>query len=427
MSSHSIRELTSRYNILLVRWVLIIATSYLLLFTRHGGTVSVGTGLFIAAYLASNIGLGATLPYLHSRRRFDIGVVLFDTAAISIAILMTGHSGSDFFPVYFLIVFLAALTQRLRLLVGAAVLISIVQLSTISRFVSLHDLLMQGYLLRIPFLFAVALFFGYEVEGAYQRQRIAAAAARRRRRVDLMSAATHDLKNPLGVIQSLAELLLDGAAGPLAPAQASLTRRIHASAVHVLQLAVNSLDATRIRSGHLTFLRTPANMADIVERVVSRARSASALKDIALQWSSDPPSLVAIDVLQMERVVANLLDNAIKYTPTGGTVRVTVRTCPGQVILEVRDNGPGIPPSELPLIFDKYRRAATLRIEGSGLGLFIVKAIVDGHGGTIDAQSTLGAGTTVTVRLPSAQADMRAQITGAARSPARRRWRLSWI
>ncbi len=428
MKSQSIRELTSRHNMVLVRWVLIIATSYLLIFSRGASTVSPGVALFIAFYLASNIALSAALPRLHSRPRFDIAVVVFDTVAVSIAILLTRNGGGDFFPVYFLVVFLGALTQRLGLLVGAAVLISIVHVSTISQFVSIHDLLSEGYILRIPFLLAVALFFGYEVESTYQRERLADAAARKQRRVDFMAAITHDLKNPLGVIQSLSELLLDGSAGALTPEQASLARRIHASVVHVIQLAVNSLDATRIKSGHLTLLRTPASLADIVERVVVRARSASDLKEIALQWSAQPaPPLVAIDVLQMERVVANLLDNAIKYTPPGGNVGATITTLAGELTLEVSDNGPGIPSAELPTIFDKYqRRAATIGIAGTGLGLFIVKAIVAAHGGTVDAHSTVGAGTSITVRLPTAQADSQAAGARILHSTPRRCWRLSW-
>lgn len=427
MSSPSIRELTSRHNMVLVRWVLIIATSYLLLFTRPAAAVTPLMGLFIAAYLASNIALSVALPHLHSRRRFDTLVVLFDTTAVAIAILLT-RDGSEFFPVYFLIVFLGALTQRLSLLVGATLALSVVHLSTISQFVSVQDLLSRGYLLRIPFMLAVALFLGYEVEGVYQHTRLAEAAARRRRRIDFLAAITHDLKNPLGSIQMLAELLLDGGTGTLTPKQASLIRRIHSSAIHVLQLAVNSLDATRIKSGHLTLLRTPANLAEIVDRVMVRARSAAELKDIELHWSAiPPPPLVAMDVLQIERVVANLVDNAIKYTPKGGRVRVTTCTLPGQLLLAVRDNGPGIPPTELLAVFAKYqRREATMGIEGSGLGLFIVKAIVEAHGGSVEAQSTEGAGTTMTVRLPTALADRRPAATRPEAAVAQRRWRLSW-
>jgi signal transduction histidine kinase len=427
MSNLPARELTSRHHMVLVRWVLIVATAYLLLFTRPAGATSVVVGLFIAAYLTSNIVLAAALPRLRSRRRLDTGVVLFDTAAVSVAILLT-RNGSDFFPVYFLVVFLGALTQRASLLAGAAVAISVVHLSTLAQFVSLHDLLMKGYLVRIPFLLAVGVFFGYEVEVAARRERAAEAAARKRRRVDFLAAATHDLKNPLSVIQSLAELLLDDTAGPLSPEQSALTRRIHASVVHVIQLAVNSLDATRIRSGHLSLLRTPANLADIVERVVLRARSAADVKGIALRCSAEPPPpTAALDVLQIERVVANLIDNAVKYTPPGGSVTTTIAARRGELVLDVRDDGPGIPTSELPAIFGKYRRrAATSGIEGTGLGLFIVKAIVEAHGGSVDAQSTVGVGTTLTVRLPTTPAGTSRPLTGDLPVPMHGRRRLSW-
>lgn len=428
MRSQSSRELTSRHNVVLVRWVLIIATSYLTLFSRPIGEVPPSVGLFVAAYLASNVVLSAVVTRIYSRRQLDIGVVLFDSVAVSIALALTKNVAADFFPVYFLVLFLGALTQRLGLLVGAAVLLSVVHLSTISQFVSLHEMLANGYLLRIPFLLAVALFFGYEVDSMSQRERAASAAARKRQRTESVSAIIHDLKNPLGVIQSLAELLLDGDAGALMPEQAALTRRIHASVQHVLKLAVNLLDATRIDAGRLTLLHAPAQLADIVERAVLRARSASDLKDIELRFSAAPrPPTGDLDALQIERVIANLLDNAIKYTPHGGAVTVTIAALPSELILDVRDNGPGIPPAELPAIFEKYRRRlATSGIDGSGLGLFIVKAIVEAHGGSVAADSVLGEGTRITVRLPTARADLRQAPLAVTPAAAPARWKLSW-
>jgi signal transduction histidine kinase len=428
MRSQSSRELTSRYNVVLVRWVLIIATSYLTLFSRPVGEVPTSVGLFIAAYLASNVVLSAVITRVYSRRQLDIGVVLFDSVAVSVALALTKNVAADFFPVYFLVLFLGALTQRLGLLVGTAVLLSVVHLSTISQFVSLHEMLANGYLLRIPFLLAVALFFGYEVDSMSQRERAASAAARKRQRTESVSAVIHDLKNPLGVIQSLAELLLDGDAGALTSEQAALTRRIHASVQHVLKLAVNLLDATRIDAGRLTLLRAPAQLADIVERTVLRARSASDLKDIELRFSPVPrPPTSDLDALQIERVVANLLDNAIKYTPYGGTVTVTIAALPSELILDVCDNGPGIPPAELPAIFEKYRRRlATSGIDGSGLGLFIVKAIVEAHAGSVTADSVLGEGTRITVRLPTARADLWQAPLAVMPAALPAGWKLSW-
>ncbi len=112
-----------------------------------------------------------------------------------------------------------------------------------------------------------------------------------------------------------------------------------------------------------------------------------------------------IDAVQTERVVSNLLANAIKFTPTGGVIEVSVRYRDGRVVLTVSDTGRGIAASELPHVFDKYHREGTNhRIEGSGLGLFIVKAIVQSQGGNVRIDSALGKGTTVTVSLPTSSA-----------------------
>jgi signal transduction histidine kinase len=105
-------------------------------------------------------------------------------------------------------------------------------------------------------------------------------------------------------------------------------------------------------------------------------------------------------------VVSNLLDNAIKYTPAHGTVIVSTHWSLEQLELTIRDNGPGVPAAELPRLFTKYQRGTdSTRVEGSGLGLFIVKGIVEAHGGTVQAESADGQGTTVTVRLPTGLRD----------------------
>src|SRR5262249_4357176 len=157
-------------------------------------------------------------------------------------------------------------------------------------------------------------------------------------------------------------------------------------------------------------VRTPANLADIVELTVARAASAAVLKDIELTWSANPrPPFMDIDANQIERALTNLIDNAIQYTAHGGRVAVTVSTEPGEVVVSVPDNGRGIAAAELPTIFEKYRRRPRSGgLAGSGLGLFVVKAIVAGHGGSIVADSVVERGTTMTLRLPLAAADSEA-------------------
>jgi len=407
---------------LLLRWVLAISTAYLVVFSSSGHTVRPGIALFVAAYLGSNLLLPALLARAPLRRHLDVGIVLFDTIAVVVGLTLAGR-GADFFPVYFLVVFLAAMTQRLHVIVGAAALVSIVHVSAVAQFRGLSSVLSEGYLLRIPFLFTVALFLGHQVSLARRQERVAAAQARKLRRTELLSAVTHDLKSPVGAIQSLAEVMLRGAVGPLTNDQANLTRRILVSARHATDLAVNLLDAARIDSGVLNLHRTAANLADIVISAVERARTASELKGIRLQFACPlRPPRVHLDVLQMERVVANLLDNAVKYTPEGGSVTVSLWSLPGELVLAVRDNGPGIPADELPGIFVKYRRReGTSGIEGSGLGLFIVKALVDAHCGSVHAASGVGMGTTITIRVPTTSPDP-IRAPSSSTLVARRAW-----
>ena len=103
----------------------------------------------------------------------------------------------------------------------------------------------------------------------------------------------------------------------------------------------------------------------------------------------------------LERAVTNLVSNAIKFTPAGGTVDLEIARAGGELSIAVRDTGRGIPAADLPIIFEKYRRAReAVLTEGSGLGLFIVKAIVEGHGGSVAVDSAVEGGSTFTIRLP---------------------------
>jgi len=407
-------ELRRVQTILLLRWVLIIATAYLMLFSRPLPTTPPSVALFVAAYFASNLVLTWLLPRLDRRwRTVDAGLVLFDTAAICLGLALTANVSNDFFLLYFLVLFLGALTERLALVVAAAVVASVVHLVTVSAFVDAADLMGEGYLMRIPFLFVVALFFGHLVEDE--------AKSRERLRVEFVSTVSHDLKNPLAVIQSIAELLLDGNAGELNADQAQFVRRIYASARHVIALSHNLLSAARIEAGHLTLLRSPESLVNVVETAITFARSASDLKGVTLTLvcERDPPP-VHLDTVQMERAISNILDNAIRYTPPGGQVVAAIQHSSRQLVLTIHDDGPGIASEDLPAVFEKYHRRAQRSREGTGFGLFIVKAIVEGHGGQVAADSTPGHGTTITIRLPTVE--IRSEESSASNGSSKRPW-----
>ncbi len=409
--------------VLLLRWVLIIATSYLVVFSRPLGQNPTSAALYVVAYFASNIFLIELRPCFRSQSVFDISVVLFDILMVSLGLALTGAASNEIYVVYFLVIFTSALTDRLLLVVGAAVLISIAHLYTESRVVDLGHLVTPAYILRVPFLFVVAMFFGHLVRDVRHREREAADADAHERRMEILSGISHDLRNPLSVVQSMATLLLEGGAGGLNGEQTDIVRLIHANARHVGTLALNLIDAERIDAGHLVLRRDPMSVADLVEDSLLNARSASDLKGITLRCRVAPDLPVAhLDRLEMERVIANVVGNAVKFTPAGGTVTVSVSQAGEHVVLSVADDGPGIAADELPAAFEKYRTlAARGHSTGSGLGLFIVKRIVEAHGGVVEIASTVAEGTTVTMRLPTRPPG--ATQPSATHSPhARRTW-----
>ena len=390
-------------TILLLRWVLIIATAYLMLFHRPLGETPPIVAIFIAAYLGSNLVVGFLMPRVRSQRLFQTGIVLFDTLAVSVGLLLTQNATSDFFVLYFVVMLVGTFTEQLTSVIGAALVISLVHFLTLTRFVGFDQLVNGGQLLRIPFLFVVALFFGHLIQRARLAEREAERAREREQtQKEFVAGVSHDLKNPLGVIRSMAELLLEAESGPLTAQESDLIHRIHNNAHRVITLALNLLDATRIDAGRLVLQRTSARVEDVVEETFSVARNASDLKGISLDFVSHEFQLptVMIDVVQLGRAVWNLIDNAIKYTPAGGSVIVSVGREGDQIFISVADTGPGVPAEQIPGLFEKYHQTSGNHYMGSGLGLYIVKAIAEAHGGSIEVKSGTGEGSTFKIFLP---------------------------
>jgi signal transduction histidine kinase len=181
------------------------------------------------------------------------------------------------------------------------------------------------------------------------------------------------------------------------------------------------MDISEAESGAMQLKREPIRLADIVARAVELYRDVAEAKGVSIDVRLKPDAttgeeigayvasgfsrtsgdvVVMADRTRMEQVAANLIDNAVKYTPAGGRVEVTVRREGDQAVVAVRDTGVGIPADELPRIWDRLFRGDTSRTErGLGLGLSLVRAIVQAHDGTVDVTSEPGVGSTFTVRL----------------------------
>lgn len=219
-----------------------------------------------------------------------------------------------------------------------------------------------------------------------------------RQRRALLADVTHELRTPLTVMQGDLEALLDG----VHPRD---DERITAllDETKVMSRLVDDLRTLSIAdAGALELHREATDVGQLVEDAVASFRSRAAAAQVMLtsDVSGSPPQL-EIDPVRIHEVVVNLLDNAIRHTPAGGSVTVEVGRPEGAVAIAVRDTGTGISPEELPRVFERFSKGSASR--GSGLGLAIARGLVRAHGGEIEATSEgPGCGTTVRFTLPSA-------------------------
>jgi signal transduction histidine kinase len=211
---------------------------------------------------------------------------------------------------------------------------------------------------------------------------------------------SHDLRTPLTRLRGVAEMALAG------KPDVDQSREALADCVEecdrVLVMLNTLMDISEAESGVMQLHRERVPLREIAARAVDLYKDVADARDVALALTDDAGDVVVpADRTRLEQVAANLIDNAVKYAPAGGRVTVQVKTEGPDALLIVTDNGPGIPPDELPRIWDRLFRGDRSRTErGLGLGLSLVKAVVEAHGGRVEASSTVGQGSRFTVRLP---------------------------
>ncbi|MEO6399047.1 MAG: ATP-binding protein [Tepidiformaceae bacterium] len=219
-------------------------------------------------------------------------------------------------------------------------------------------------------------------------------------RRDFLSNVSHELRTPLASIRALVETLQDGGVDDAAET-AEFMRRIHQQVERITTLVNELLDLSRIESGAVQLMPEAIELPQLVAESAALLRTRTEETGVHIAIPGPGVPTVEADRSSLLRVSGNLLDNAIKYSPPGGTIHVLIREEGELVALSVRDEGPGIPESDLPRVFERfYKGEASRSNAGTGLGLAIVKHIVRSHGGTVGAANAEEGGAIFTVRLP---------------------------
>jgi two-component system phosphate regulon sensor histidine kinase PhoR len=238
-----------------------------------------------------------------------------------------------------------------------------------------------------------------------------------RMRSALLATVSHELRSPLTAISGYTETLLRD--GPWDDrTQREFLEVIALSASRLSGLVDNLLDAATLDAGVLRLQQEPVRVERVAERVLAQRRLLATNWTLHLETRPGLP-LADADPVRVEQIIANLVDNAIKYSPKGGPIRVRVwPTADGQVGVSVSDRGNGIPPEAMSHLFERFYRVegAGVGVKGAGLGLFICKSLVEAHGGRISVESTPGAGSTFSFTLPALadQSDANPELSGVA-------------
>jgi signal transduction histidine kinase len=409
---------------LLLRYTLIIATAYLLVVEQQFAILSPLAGLLIALALASNVAVGHLPHRVTDSMRFATAVLVYDTTWVTAALMSSGRFNADFFMLYFFLLLLAAIGENLRLIAIGACVVCAAYLFGHSTTGAAGETWASPSLIRIPFLFTTAVFYGYLVERTRHESRRAdsaeALSAQLSRtlaefkilyakaqeaehiKTEFLATVSHELRTPLTSLIGYVDLLIDHNYGPVSADQRGALGRVRAASRILQQAITRMLDASRIDVGHERLRCGEFDLNDIFDALRKELAAGPA---VVVEWprAADLAPL-RTDEEKVRTVVRNLVENACKYTERG-LIRVGARWDRQRDEIEVRvtDSGIGIAPTELQAIFEAFRQGGNrgeLAKNGVGLGLYIVQRLVSRLGGEIAVESQLGMGSTFIVRLP---------------------------
>jgi signal transduction histidine kinase len=220
---------------------------------------------------------------------------------------------------------------------------------------------------------------------------------------DFIASVSHELRTPLTSIRGYLELILDNEVGEVNEEQREFLKIIERNSERLLSLIGDLLFSAQVEAGRVELDLEDTELGVLVDDSVESARPRAAANGVELTRSTTDALALRGDTKRLSQLLDNLVSNAVKFTPSGGTVAVSLTRVNGCAVVEVSDTGPGISPEDQAHLFERfYRTSSAATIPGTGLGLSIAKVIVEAHGGVMEVASDLGSGTTFRVELPLA-------------------------
>ena len=393
---------------LLLRYTLIVATAYLILVEGEFSVPSVGVVLTIAGALLSNVLAAFLPPRTFNSNGFGLAVIVADTAWITAALMASGRFTAEFFYLYFFVLLLAAIGENLLLIAVGAVVVCCAYLYAMRVTGAGWSLWTSPSVIRIPFLFTAAAFYGYLVDRTRHEERLAEAAkSAASAKSVFLASVTHELRQPITGILGWAQLLLDT---PLTPEQREYAEGVRRLGNSLVSIIGDVLDFTKIEAPRIEMETTAFAPRAVVEDAMELVAESAQRKGVELACRVDPavPRAVGGDPGRLRQVLVNLVGNALKFTERGEVaVRIGLADQAAETVTlrcEVADTGIGIGPEQQAQIFEPFAQAdvsTSRKYGGTGLGLAIAKELVGMMGGEIGVVSELGQGSTFwfTVRM----------------------------
>jgi len=393
----------ARSPIIALQWLVAIATSYLVLVMHDWNLTGPLPALLILTCLISAAALQRISNEVLKKPTTALALLLVDTVLIVAAITSPQQIPWDLLLLFFLCLFIAATGENVIQIGIGCILVSVIFLTLVPSPAADMLTVNPSLLIRVPFMFGISVFYGHlanEVKREKRRNERLEESMQLKRQI--VSGLAHDIKTPLNVIMGHAELLAADSSTQTTGRLSSI-ESIRRNATDIVDLISDFLLISQVEMVRADSVKNFIQMNEVAEDVVGEQKVVAGEKNLrmSLELEKDLKPVIG-DQGQMHRALANLVSNAIKFTPSGGSITVTSQNGKDNVSLQVKDTGPGIAKEDLPSLFTEYKRLKSAETTtGAGLGLFIVKTIVEAHNGAVEVKSDAGSGTTFTIKVPT--------------------------